>query len=256
PLRFLATVQHGEPLRPHEMGRIDAAQLAVELCKDHIQVNGGPLVGHHHDDHVPHAAMLEHQVAQVVEGGGAGALAEAEQQEVGTQRMHIAAFQRVVVALLLGAVVQNAGVLETGVIAEQRHDEQLLGPAHPIAHRAAHRLLTDHDAHVARPRRGPWAESNALHRFANAKLRVSSSNAMFTDFTATSPGTASCTGAKLRMAFTPARTSRSTTSCADSAGVTTMAMSLGSLARSASRWRMSRTTRPFQREPIFLGSLS
>src|SRR2546425_9387152 len=48
---------------------------------------------------------------------------------------------------------------------------------------------------------------------------------MLTAFPATSLGTASCTGAKLRIAFTPARTSRSTTSCADSAGVTTMAMS-------------------------------
>src|SRR5439155_5035447 len=149
-LRFLAPVQHREPLRSHKMRWIDAAQLAIELREDHVQVNRGALVGEHHDDHVLHAAMLEHQVAQVVEGGGAGALAEAEQQQIGTQGMHIPALQRVVVALFLGAVVQNAGVVEARVIAEQRLDEQLLGPAHAVAHRADDRVLPDHDAHVAR----------------------------------------------------------------------------------------------------------
>src|SRR5205085_412251 len=34
-----------------------------------------------------------------------------------------------------------------------------------------------------------------FQRFANAKLRVSSSSAMFTDFTTTSAGTVSCAGA-------------------------------------------------------------
>src|SRR2546427_8412297 len=60
-----------------------------------------------------------------------------------------------------------------------------------------------------------------VHRFANAKLSVSSSAAMLTDFTTTSGGTASWTGAKLRIALTPDCTSSSTTCCAASAGVTT-----------------------------------
>src|ERR1041385_6520234 len=64
--------------------------------------------------------------------------------------MHVPALQRVIVALFLGAVVQNAGVLEARVIAEQRLDEQLFGPADAIAHRADDRVLPDHDAHVAR----------------------------------------------------------------------------------------------------------
>ncbi len=88
--------------------------------------------------------------SRLVEGGGAGALAEAEQQQIGTQRVHVPAFQRVVVALLLRAVVQNAGVLEAGVIAEQRLDEQLLRPADAVAHRADNGVLADHNAHVAR----------------------------------------------------------------------------------------------------------
>src|SRR5437764_264457 len=36
-LGFLAAVQHGEPLRPDKVRRIDAAQLTVELCEDHVQ---------------------------------------------------------------------------------------------------------------------------------------------------------------------------------------------------------------------------
>jgi len=55
-----------------------------------------------------------------------------------------------------------------------------------------------------------------------------------TDFTATSAGTESRIGAKLRIAFTPDCTSWSTTSCAASAGVTRMAMSVGP---SSGRWR-------------------
>src|SRR5216684_7641020 len=39
PFRFLAAVQHGEPLRPHEVRRIDATQVAVELREDHVQVD-------------------------------------------------------------------------------------------------------------------------------------------------------------------------------------------------------------------------
>src|SRR6266851_2430719 len=93
--------------------------------------------------------MLEGQVAQMVQGRRARTLAEAEQQEIGAQRMHVATFERVVVALLLGAVIQDPGVLETGVIAEQRLHQQLLGPAHAVAHRADDRVLPDHDPHVA-----------------------------------------------------------------------------------------------------------
>jgi len=104
---------------------------------------------------------------------------------------------------------------------------------------------------------GHGRESNkSLLSMASAKLSVSSSSAMLTDFTATSAGTASRIGAKLRIAFTPDCTSWSTTSCAASAGVTRMAMSVGSFFRSLAMWRTSRTTSPFQREPILRGSLS
>src|SRR5207247_1611058 len=117
-LGFLAAVQYGEPLRPDEVRRIDAAQLTVELCKDHVQMDRGALVREHHDDHVLHAAMLEHEVAQVIERGGARALAEAEQQQVGANGVHVPALQGVVVALLFRPVVQDAGILEARVVAE------------------------------------------------------------------------------------------------------------------------------------------
>ncbi len=100
-LGFLAAVQDGQTLRPDEMGRIDAAQLAVELRENHIEVDRGALVREHHDDHVFHATVLEHEVAQVIERRGARALAEPEQQQVGPDRVHVPAFQGVVVALLL-----------------------------------------------------------------------------------------------------------------------------------------------------------
>src|SRR5947208_1833792 len=119
PFRFLAAVQHREALRPDEMRWIHAAQLAVELREDHVQVDRGALVRQHHDDHVLHAAMLEHEVAQVVERRGARALAEAEQQQVGADGVHVTAFQGVVVALLLRPGVQDPGVLEARVEAER-----------------------------------------------------------------------------------------------------------------------------------------
>src|SRR5439155_432952 len=105
------------------------------------------------------------------------------------------------------------------------------------------------------PGENPQSEIRNLqllfYRFANAKLSVSSSAAMLTDFTITSGGTASWTGAKLRIAFTPDCTSSSTTCCAASAGVTTIAMSVDSFLRSDAICRTSRTTRPFQRDPTF-----
>src|SRR3989475_6687348 len=421
---------HREALRAHEMRRVDAAQLPVELREAHVEVDRGPLGGQDDDDHVVHAAVREDEVAEVVERRRARALAEAEPQEVGPDRVDVAALERVVVALLRGAVVQDPGVFEARVVAEQGLDEQLFRPAHAVAHRADDRVLSDHDADVAReeqvgqrreriprlveragdrpgifqrtldhqadellgrklpqlfregirghhfkrpgdeefphirardelgqerahlvhlgealqhrdeapvlalgqlevddvvvevvfaiagrdgeqlgtgrmhehgPQRadfggdadaGHGAESNAargrrnaeqsgerriahdlpllfrvprspfriphgsFYRFANAKLSVSSSSAMLTDFTTTSAGTASRIGAKLRIALTPPWTSWSVTSCAASAGVTTIAMSVGSFFRSLAMWRTSRTTRPFQREPTLRGSRS
>src|SRR2546422_5067199 len=52
----------------------------------------------------------------------------------------------------LGAVVQDARVLEARVVPEQRLDEQLFRPADAVAHRADDRVLADHDADVARER--------------------------------------------------------------------------------------------------------
>src|SRR5438034_1247563 len=335
PLRFLAAVQHGEPLRPDEMRRIDAAQLAVELRKNHVQVDRGALVREDHADHVPHIAREEEigkrrqREAGLVERAGdrpgvfQGALDHQADERLGREggellrqgvrRHHLERAgheehahvrtrhqlrQERAHLVHLGEPLQHRHEPPVLALGELQVDDVVVQIVFPVSGSDGDQLAAggmyqhrpqradfrgDVDAGHGRNltvRNGEFGMRNVnvsvaqrttspansafriphsalvFHRFANAKLSVSSSSAIFTDFTATSPGTASCTGAKLRMAFTPARTSRSTTSCADSAGVTTMAMSLGSLTRSASRWRMSRTTRPFQREPIFFGSLS
>ena len=64
--------------------------------------------------------------------------------------MHVPALERVVEAFLVGAVVQDAGVLELRVVAEQRFDEQLFGPPHAVPHRAHDGVLADHDPGVTR----------------------------------------------------------------------------------------------------------
>ena len=132
------------------MRRINDAQLAIDLREDHVEVNRGPLGGQHDDDDIGHAAMLERQLAQQIERRGARTLAEAKHQQIGADGMDVSAFERVVQPLLIGAVVQNPRVRERRVVAEQRLDEQLLGPAHAVAHRADDRVLADHDADVAR----------------------------------------------------------------------------------------------------------
>src|SRR5205809_2765931 len=46
--------------------------------------------------------------------------------------------------------LENAGILEARVVAEQRLHEELLGPAHAIAHGSDDRVLADHDPHIPR----------------------------------------------------------------------------------------------------------
>ena len=149
-LGALVAVEHGEALGPHEVRGVDAADVPVELREDHVEVNGSALRGEHDRDHVGHTAVLEHQVAEVIQRGRRGALAEPQHQEVGANGMHVPALQRVVVALLFGAVVEDRRVLELRVVTEQRLDQQLLGPAHAIAHRPDDGMLADHDPDVAR----------------------------------------------------------------------------------------------------------
>jgi hypothetical protein len=106
--------------------------------------------GQDDDDDVGHAAVLEDQIAQQIERGGARALAEAQEEQVGAHGMHVPALEGVVQALFFRAVVQNPGVLEIRIVAEQRLDQQLFGPADAVAHRADDRVLADDDPDVAR----------------------------------------------------------------------------------------------------------
>ena len=79
---------------------------------------------------------------------------------------------------------------------------------------------------------------------------------MLTFRTVTSAGTDSCTGAKLRMALIPARTTCFTTAGVFSAGVATTAMSKSCFAASFSRSDIDLTVRFSQRFPILASSLS
>ena len=144
----LPAVQHGEPLGAHEVRRIDHAELAVHVGEDHVEVDRGGRLGHHHHDHVGHGAVGEHRVAQLVERGRRAPLAEPHHQQVRTEVVHVAAFETVVAAALLRSVVQQALVGQLGVEGEQRLDEQLLGPADVVPHRADHHASAEHHADV------------------------------------------------------------------------------------------------------------
>src|SRR5258708_6175408 len=95
-------------------------------------------------------AALDPLCDVVIERRGTRPLAEAQDQEIGAKGVHVPALERVVVALLLRAVVEDRGVLELLVVAEQRLDQELLGPADTVAHRADDRLLPDHDPPLSR----------------------------------------------------------------------------------------------------------
>ena len=105
--------------------------------------------GMHDDQDVGDGAPLEDHVAELVERRRRGPLAEADHQEVGPQVVHVSALERVVAAPLLRAVVEQPGVGQLGVEDEERLDQQLLRPAHAVAHRAHDRMLADHHPDVA-----------------------------------------------------------------------------------------------------------
>jgi hypothetical protein len=91
--------------------------------KEHVEMNSGWFLGHDHDDDVGDRRAREDQLAELIQRRGGGALAEAHDQEVGPQQVHVPALQGVGVALLLGSVVQQAAVGESGMEPEQRRDQ-------------------------------------------------------------------------------------------------------------------------------------
>src|SRR5256714_1405406 len=145
-----ATMQHRQPFRPNEMRRKDDAEVFIDLGEDHVEMDRGPLRGEHDDDHVRHRAVRKDELAQQVERRRAGALAEAEDDEVGADGVYVAALERVIEPFLIRAVIQDPCVFELPVVPEQRFDEQLFGPANAVPHRADDGVLADHYADVAR----------------------------------------------------------------------------------------------------------
>ena len=147
-LGALATVNDRQPLGAHKERRIHHAQLLVDLAEDHVEVNGGRRLRHDHHQYVGDLALLEDSVAQGVQRRRRGALAEAHDQKIRAEVVDVATFQRVVAAPLFRAVVQQPGVGQFGMKPEQRLDQQLLGPAHAVSHRADHHMVADHHADV------------------------------------------------------------------------------------------------------------
>ena len=146
PLRRCSTASRSGP---DEVRRVDHAELAVHLGEDHVEMDRGGRLRHHDHDDVGDRALREERLAQLVERRRRGALAEAHHQQVGPEVVHVPALERVVAAPLLRAVVEQPVVGQLGVEAEQRLDQQLLGPAHVVAHRADHHVAADHHADVA-----------------------------------------------------------------------------------------------------------
>src|SRR4029077_8172177 len=108
PLKYRQTV------RSNEVGRINHAQLTIDVGKDHVEMDGGRLLRHHHNDEVRDLRLVEQNRGEAVDSRGTRSFAEADEQHVLTERMHIAAFECMVEAPLYRAVVDDPLVTELG----------------------------------------------------------------------------------------------------------------------------------------------
>ena len=135
----------------------------------------GGLTWHDDDDHVRDAAPRHRNVAQVIQGHCTRAVAEANDEQILTHRMHIAPLERVAQSPLLRPIVNNAVILQHRMTCKKRLDEQLFGPPCFMAHRAYHRVAANHDAHVAREEQvGQWRKgvSPLVERSGNGPRNV------------------------------------------------------------------------------------
>ena len=94
--------------------------------------------------------LLEQLRREEVDRRGTRSLAEADDDRVVAQRMHVPALERVVVPALGRAVVQNSLVRQQRMVQKEQLHDQLFRPAHGVAHRADHDVIADDHRRVAR----------------------------------------------------------------------------------------------------------
>ena len=92
----LLPLKYRQAVRSDEVGRINHAQLAVDLCENHVEVNGGRLLRHHDHDEVRDLRLLEQNRRETVDSRGARSLAEADEEHVLAEWMYVAALESVI----------------------------------------------------------------------------------------------------------------------------------------------------------------
>src|SRR5438034_7933220 len=100
-----------QSVRSNEVGLINYAQLAIDVRKDHVEMNCSRLLRHHHDDEVRHFGLFEEERGETVNAGRTRSLAEADQQHIFAERMNVATLESVIESPFCRSVVQNPLVL-------------------------------------------------------------------------------------------------------------------------------------------------
>src|SRR6185295_17901178 len=95
-----APMKYRQTIRSNEVGRINNAQIAIDLGKDHVEMDCRCFLRHHDDDEVGHVGLLEDELGESIDTGWARALAEANQQHILAQRVHVPTLESVVAAPL------------------------------------------------------------------------------------------------------------------------------------------------------------
>src|SRR6185437_15937158 len=145
----LAPVQNRQTFGAEEVRRMDHALLAVDLSEDHVQVDRGVFLGHHDHDDIGDRGVAEHQRHELVDCRRTGPLTESDHQQIRTQWVYVAAFERVVHPPLDRSVVQYPRVREQWMVREQRLHDQLFGPARTVPHGADHDVPAESHRGVA-----------------------------------------------------------------------------------------------------------
>jgi hypothetical protein len=143
-------MKYGQAIWSDEVRRINDAEIAIDVGKDHVEMDRRRLLGHDDDDDVGDLCLLEEQRHKTVDSRGTRPLAEADQQHILAQRMHVATFERMVEPSLRRSIVQNSLIAELGMRGEERLHDQLFRPPRVKSHRADHHVLIDRHRGIAR----------------------------------------------------------------------------------------------------------
>src|SRR5712671_5951522 len=98
--------KYRQTIGPNEVGRVDDAQLAVDVREDHVEMDRRRLLRHYDDDEIGDIRLLEQERSETVDPRGARPLTEPDQQNIFAQRMNVAALQCVVEPALDRPVVK------------------------------------------------------------------------------------------------------------------------------------------------------